>query len=125
MYVFGLKLNRDPWAYMAILQSRLFLFLYRVANQGESRVIPQVKASKLQSLPIPDFEPSDPTGVMLSLGCKAMLSLNKSLAETNTPEVKTRLQREIEATDRRIDQLVYELYGLKEAEIKIVEEAVQ
>ncbi len=34
------------------------------------------------------------------------------------------LQREIEATDRRIDQLVYELYGLTEEEIKIVGEAI-
>jgi hypothetical protein len=34
---------------------------------------------------------------------------------------KTRLQREIEATDRQIDQPVYELYGLTEEEIKIVE----
>ncbi len=32
------------------------------------------------------------------------------------------LMREIEATDRQIDQLVYELYGLTEEEIKIVEE---
>ena len=31
------------------------------------------------------------------------------------------LQRQIEATDRQIDYLVYELYGLTEAEIKIVE----
>ena len=28
----------------------------------------------------------------------------------NKPEPKTRLQREIEATDRRIDQLIHELY---------------
>jgi len=38
----------------------------------------------------------------------------------NNRERKTRLQREIEATDRQIDQLVYELYGLMEEEIKIV-----
>ena len=38
-----------------------------------------------------------------------------------TQSKKTRLQREIEATDRQIDQLVYELYGLTEEEIKIVE----
>lgn len=40
----------------------------------------------------------------------------------NNLEHKTRVQREIEATDRQIDQLVYELYGLTEEEIKIVEE---
>ena len=43
----------------------------------------------------------------------------------NNPERKTRLRREIEAADREIDQLVYELYGLTEDEIKIVEEAVR
>jgi len=31
--------------------------------------------------------------------------------------------RQIDATDRKIDQLVYELYGLTDKEIKIVEEA--
>ena len=40
-----------------------------------------------------------------------------------TAHQKTVLQRQIEATDRQIDQLVYELYGLSEEEIAIVEEA--
>ena len=31
------------------------------------------------------------------------------------------LQRQIDTTDRQIDALVYELYGLTEEEIKIVE----
>ncbi len=31
------------------------------------------------------------------------------------------VKREIEATDKAIDRLVYELYGLTEEEIKIVE----
>ena len=31
------------------------------------------------------------------------------------------LERQIAATDRQIDNLVYELYGLTEEEIKIVE----
>jgi len=34
------------------------------------------------------------------------------------------LQSQINQTDREIDQLVYELYGLTEEEIKIVEESV-
>jgi type II restriction/modification system DNA methylase subunit YeeA len=31
------------------------------------------------------------------------------------------IQREIESTDQAIDSLVYQLYGLTKAEIKIVE----
>ena len=38
-----------------------------------------------------------------------------------TPQEKERVRREIEATDTAIDRLVYELYGLTEEEIKIVE----
>ena len=33
------------------------------------------------------------------------------------------VSRQIEATDREIDRLVYELYGLSDEEIRIVEEA--
>ena len=52
-----------------------------------------------------------------------MLTLNKQLAEAKTPQIKTVLQRKIEAIYRQIDRLVYELYGLTDKEIKIVEEA--
>lgn len=52
-----------------------------------------------------------------------MLSLHKQLAAAKTPQDQTVLQRQIDATDRRIDQLVYELYGLTDAEIQIVEAA--
>ena len=37
------------------------------------------------------------------------------------PQAQTLLKRQIEATNRQIDRLVYELYGLTEEEIKIVE----
>jgi hypothetical protein len=38
-----------------------------------------------------------------------------------TPQEKESLAWEIEATDGQIDRLVYELYGLTEEEVKIVE----
>ena len=41
--------------------------------------------------------------------------------QARTPHEPTALQRQIEATDRQIDALVYELYGLTEEEIAIVE----
>ena len=44
-------------------------------------------------------------------------------ALTQTPDEKTVILRQIDATDGQIDQLVYELYGLTEDEIRIVEEA--
>ena len=38
---------------------------------------------------------------------------------------KSLIQRQIDATDNQIDQLVYELYGLTDEEIKIVEAATR
>ena len=38
---------------------------------------------------------------------------------------KTTLQRRIDTTDAQIDRLVYDLYGLTEDEIKIVEDAAK
>jgi hypothetical protein len=49
-----------------------------------------------------------------------MVSLYKQLAAAKTQDEKTRIQRQIEATDHQINHLVYELYGLTEREIEIV-----
>jgi len=50
-----------------------------------------------------------------------MLDLHKRHAAERNPQVKTVLARQIEATDRQIDGLVYGLYGLTGEEIGIVE----
>jgi hypothetical protein len=50
-----------------------------------------------------------------------MLNLHKRLAAAHTPHERTGLERHIQATDRQIDRLVYDLYGLTEDEIRLVE----
>jgi hypothetical protein len=50
-----------------------------------------------------------------------MLSLHEMVAEAKIESERTILQHQIDATDRQIDQLVYELYGLTDEEIAIVE----
>jgi len=79
----------------------------------------------LGKIPIRTIDQVDPVDVarhdrMVSL-VDQMLSLHKQLQEARTPYEQTALQRQIEATDEQIDTLVYELYGLNEEEIKIVE----
>jgi hypothetical protein len=54
-----------------------------------------------------------------------MLALHKQSARVKTPHDKSVFQNQIDATDRQIDRLVYELYGLTDEEIKIVEGANQ
>ena len=50
-----------------------------------------------------------------------MLGLHKQLASAHTPYDRENIKRQIEATDRQIDRLVYTLYDLTEEEIAIVE----
>jgi hypothetical protein len=50
-----------------------------------------------------------------------MLALHQRLSAAKTPQEKTALERQITTTDTQIDRLVYELYGLTDAEIKLME----
>lgn len=54
-----------------------------------------------------------------------MLTLNKQLLAANTAHEKTAIHRQIDALDKVINDLVYELYGLSEEETRIVEESTQ
>jgi len=77
----------------------------------------------LGEIPIPLLNLSGPSDKaahdrMVSL-VERMLELHKQTPRT--PQEKEMLQREIESTDQAIDSLVYQLYGLTPAEIRIVE----
>jgi hypothetical protein len=50
-----------------------------------------------------------------------MLQLHPRLAAAQAAHDRDLIQRQIDATDQQIDALVYQLYGLTEEEIKIVE----
>ena len=50
-----------------------------------------------------------------------MLRARNQFARTTVPADKKRYQRQVGATDAEIEALVYELYGLTEEEIAIVE----
>jgi hypothetical protein len=52
---------------------------------------------------------------------ETMLKLHKDLPKAKTPHEAEALQRQIAATDKQIDVLVYELYGLTAEEIGIAE----
>jgi hydroxymethylpyrimidine/phosphomethylpyrimidine kinase len=52
---------------------------------------------------------------------ESMLALDKHKTEAITQTEEGMIQRQIDATDREIDFLVYKLYGLTKKEIAIVE----
>ena len=85
----------------------------------------RLKIIYIEVLPVKALDissPSDKTyyNKLVSL-VSSMLDLNKKLPFARDDQEKTLLARQIDSTDRQIDKLVYELYGLTEEEIKIVE----
>jgi len=73
----------------------------------------------MKDLPIPRVN-SAPHDKMVIL-VERMLDQNKKLKNARTDQEQTIIERQIIATDKEIDKLVYELYGLTEEEQKIIE----
>ncbi len=111
---------------MGVLNSKLISFWFiSTFAKLQRKIFPQFKIKELSQFPIRliDFSKSDEVkqhDKMVSL-VEQMLELNKKLAGIKNPDEKTRIQRQIDSTDGQIDKLVYDLYGLSEDEIKIVE----
>jgi len=112
---------------LGLLNSRLLTWIYQnIINPEKGEALAQVKRGHLAQLPIAILNISNPADKarhdqMVAL-VDQILELHKQSASAKTDHDKTVILRQIDATDRQIDQLVYELYGLTEEEIKIVEE---
>jgi len=113
--------------FLALLNSRYFRWSYSRLVREEGRTFAQVKLSKLKQMPIRliDFSNSADAARYDRIVALAdeMLALQRELAaaERAWAEAQEDLKRRIARVDREIDGLVYELYGLTEEEIKIVE----
>lgn len=113
-------------AILGILNSRLIQYYFAKENpQMIGKVFAEIKVIYVERLPISKLHHSDHNqeslhSQMVSL-VDSMLSLHKKLQSAKTEQDRTFIQRQIASTDREIDRLVYELYGLTEEEIKIVE----
>ena len=84
-----------------------------------------VQRDEIASLPIRSINFDDPADRaahdrMVQL-VETMLDLHKQLAAVAKPQIAKTIQSVIDTTDRQIDQLVYELYGLTAEEIALVE----
>ena len=110
---------------LGLINSRLLNWYYHTLNPEVGEALAEVKKTNVAKLPIHtiDFSNSKDKSrhdKLVDL-VERMLALQEQIAEARISQEKTIIQRQIEATDRQIDQLVYELYGLTEEEVGIVE----
>ncbi len=125
LYLFGVRDDCNPLWLMGILNSKLFTFVYRLLALESGRVLAQVKPTVLNQLPIRVVDPTNKAEhaahEKLVALVEKMLAFHHQLAAAKTPQDATPLQRQIDATDKQIDQLVYTLYDLTPAEIVLIE----
>jgi type I restriction-modification system DNA methylase subunit len=110
---------------LGILNSRLMTFYHQKKFLDEFKMrFQKILIKDCRRFPIRVINKADKSrhDQMVNL-VEQMLALHQSLAAAKTPPEQTALERQITVTDTQIDRLVYDLYGLTDEEIKIVEEA--
>jgi adenine-specific DNA-methyltransferase len=92
-------------AVLGILNSKLITFFYQEISQEGGRILAEVKPSRVKAVPVPNL--------------KDIKSLSKIVQKVIN---KKQENQDTSYEESQIDRMVYELYGLTEEEIRIVEE---
>ena len=115
----------DPYFLLGVLNSKIIKAVWYNKFYDQRRTFPKIKGTYLKQLPIWKInfdkisEKINYDNIVKNV--HNIIRLYKQLADTKTPQMATILRRQIKIIDNEIDKLVYELYGLTEEEIKIIE----
>ena len=111
---------------LGLMNSALLNSYYKLFLKSTKKVFSEIQARQIEQLPIRRIDFDNPTAKKmhddLVTLVDRMLELNKRLAPMRNTYCNERdeLRREIERTDKEIDNLVYGLYGLTDEERKVV-----
>ena len=99
-------------------------YYYQTFVEQKGKLFPQVRIGMLKSLPMRTISFSNENerrqhNDLVAL-VDVMLDLNKKVQSVKGSEWN-QIQRQIEKTDREIDEMVYKLYGITKMERKIIE----
>ena len=110
---------------LAVINSKLTAYFWRIMFADFKTSFPQVTIFSLSQVPVWKVDVAKPSDRarhdrMVGLVDK-MLALTANLRAATSDGERQTLQNAVTATDQQIDALVYELYGLTEEEIALVE----
>jgi len=114
---------------LGIINSKSIYFFWKIMFTDFKASFPQVTIFSLSQVPIHEIDLKNKKEKSLNdkivKFVDQMLDLHQRLIRTKLENERTIIQRQIDATDLQINQLVYELYGLTDNDIKIIEEATK
>jgi hypothetical protein len=110
---------------LGIMNSRLFGMIIKAQSTNLRGGYIKFSKQYIASAPIRPINFDNPADValhdkMVQL-VERMLELNKKKAAEKNPNILQQIETQLTTTDRQIDRLVYELYGLTEEEVAMVE----
>ncbi len=124
LYLFGTK-NIDSKYLMGILNSKLFVFLYRLTTMESGRALAQVKPTVLTEMPIRFIDLKNKSDKSLQeeviRNVEAILKLYPEISESRLQTKVEQLEKKVEYHISKVDDAVYKLYNLTDVEIKIIE----
>lgn len=110
---------------LAQLNSRLIsLFYQERAVKSKRTMFPKVVIRDLRIFPCKSLNSDIRLKNSVIELVRSMLKLQKKKISTIPSSKRDQIEREILITDEKIDELVYELYGITKEEIKIIEEGI-
>jgi hypothetical protein len=110
---------------LGLINSKLMDNIYTYLNPEKGEALAEVKKHHVEILPIKVIDNENRNektkhDEIVHL-VDTMLHINQELQTTKHPDRIEQLKAHIDHTDERINKLVYELYGLTEEEIRIIE----
>lgn len=124
MVIFDNIQDYDLRLILGIINSKLISYWFlNKFGKLQRKLFPQFKVKELQRFPIAKNISKDIKISIINL-VEKMLELNKQILKI--PEKSDKwysLKSEIEKTDKKIDEIVYDLYGITEKERKIIEKS--
>jgi len=122
------KSSTNIFYLLGILNSLLLGFYIRNAGEkSKQRLFPRISLTMVRNLPIKTINFSNPTDKAqhdkLVALVESMLELKRKYHEMRMEQDKELYERQIKLVDAQIDRMVYDLYGLTEEEVEVVEGA--
>jgi hypothetical protein len=124
LYLFGTK-NIDTRYLMGVLNSKLFVFLYRLTTMESGRALAQVKPTVLTEMPIRVIDKKLKTDISLQeeiiRNIDSLLKIYPEIFENRLQTKAEQLEKRVDHHISKIDEVIYKLYDLTEEEIELVE----
>jgi hypothetical protein len=106
---------------VGVLNSRFISAYYKgKAVKGARRVFPKIVIKNLREFPWPKSAPMAQVANLVAL-VDSTLALRRQLSAASSEATRVILLRQLADADRRTDACVYQLFGLAESEIELVE----